>query len=74
MSKKFAKYIGISYPRIFDNRFTHKLWKKFLCKRHWHLFDEVLSLTGHYLYCDACEFEIFIEVPKSKSGIRKTYT
>lgn len=53
------KYIGISYPSILTGKLTQKLWKRFMCPRHYHLFDEVLS-EGHYLYCDACGFELEI--------------
>lgn len=54
------KYHGISYPKIFDNNFVRKIWKRLFCKRDWHLFDEVLS-NKHYLHCDACELEIEIK-------------
>jgi len=56
------KLIGITYPD-FLNRF-YLLWKKFLCKRGFHLFDEVLSnRSGQWirsLSCDACGFELEI--------------
>jgi len=30
-------------------------WANINCKKGKHLFDEVLSVSSHYLYCDACE-------------------
>ncbi len=54
------RYIGITYPNIFIFNWMYKLWKIIFCKRHMHLFDEVLSET-HYLICDACGFRINIE-------------
>lgn len=37
-----------------------------MCKKHFHLFDEVLSSvyingTNHYLHCDACGLEVPID-------------
>lgn len=52
-------YIGLTYPKFLQNKIFLFLWKKFFCKRHMHLFDEVLSDT-HYLHCDACGFSINI--------------
>ena len=52
-----------SYPPIFDNRFSHWLWKRLCCPRGWHLWDEVLSELGHCLYCDACEIEFVGRTP-----------
>lgn len=65
-------YRKITYPRILDNRITHWFWKRIMCARGHHLFDEVLSTMvsegedfeqpgwGHYLYCDACGLDITI--------------
>jgi hypothetical protein len=55
------KYIGITYPRIFQFRLIQWFWKKINCKRGMHLWDEVASDADHYLYCDACEMHINIQ-------------
>jgi hypothetical protein len=60
MSNKMSPYIGISYPSILTGKITRGVWKRFMCKRHYHLFDEVVS-DRHYLYCDACGFELEIK-------------
>lgn len=50
-------YLGKSY--LIDGEiwsdFDLTLWKKHKCSLGEHLFDEVLSLDRHYLFCDACE-------------------
>ncbi len=38
-----------------------KLWAKVLCKKNWHLFDEVSSGDRNYLSCDACGLVVNIE-------------
>ena len=71
-------YHGITYPRIYQNRFVWRLWEETLCKTGWHLWDEVLSDDSHYLYCDACGKIVHIErvededasEPTSPSGAR----
>ena len=55
------KYYGITYPSIFTKKPIKWLWRKFCCKRQWHLWDEVKSDPDHYLVCDACQLEVFIE-------------
>ena len=41
------------------------LWKRTMCKRNVHVFDEVVSGWGehdeHYLVCDACELLVNID-------------
>ncbi len=54
------KYVGITYPKIFSNKFLNWLWKKYMCPRKIHLFDECLS-DKHYLVCDCCDIEVVIE-------------
>lgn len=60
---KKMKLICITYPH-FLSKFYY-LWKKLLCKRGFHLFDEVLSNgSGQWvrsLVCDACGLEIEIK-------------
>ncbi len=60
------KYIGITYPGFLGWKFIRTLWKKFMCPRNMHIFDEVLS-DKHYLVCDSCDFEIEITIPKGSS-------
>ena len=48
-------YRGISYPKIFG-----WFWGKWLCRREYHIFDEVRSDADHYLVCDCCELEVHI--------------
>ena len=59
------KFLEITYPTIFSNKYFLIFWKNFVCKYGFHLFDEVFS-TGwkngkHYLICDACEITIIID-------------
>lgn len=54
-------YRGISYPAILGRWPIFNLWKKFMCPRNYHLFDECLSDDDHYLVCDACDLSIVIE-------------
>lgn len=56
---KMNKYFGISYPGFLCKNKILELWKRFMCKRNWHLFDEVLS-EKHYLSCDACNLMVMI--------------
>ena len=49
------EYVGISYPKLFRNKLSQWLWKKFSCPKGRHLLDEVWSFDEHYLYCDACK-------------------
>lgn len=55
-----SEYIGITYPKLFSGNLRLKLWKKFMCSRNRHLFDEVWSLDDHCLYCDACNLIVNI--------------
>lgn len=64
---------SFTYPRLFQNKLVWYLWRKFLCKRHWHLWDEVRG-TDHYLYCDACEIDLPIAVRRKHIAVRRTTT
>ncbi len=57
----YKEYKGISYPTFLDNRPVQWLWKKFMCPRNFHLFDEVLSID-HSLSCDACGLQVKVDV------------
>lgn len=59
-------YVGITYPKVFRFKLVQWLWKKYMCPRHRHLFDEVWAPggyfdDGHYLYCDACGLVVRIK-------------
>ena len=66
------KYIGLTYPKIFSGRIGLWLWRRFMCPKNKHLFDEVwASEDCHYLYCDACGIEVHItgiSYPLKKEG------
>jgi hypothetical protein len=57
-------YLDISYPKVLQNEVTYWLWKKFkLCKKGYHLFNEIQSSDEsypRYSYCDVCGIEIYI--------------
>jgi len=58
---KISKYFGISH---FVPLFLLPLWRKLLCKKGYHVWDEVWSTgndSGHYLVCDACELMVIID-------------
>jgi hypothetical protein len=56
-------YIGITYFKFLQNDFTYWLWKKLkLCKKGYHLWDEVYSYDKHCLTCDVCDLIIVIDV------------
>ena len=55
------RYIGLTYPKILDNRFMLWLWKRFMCPKEKHLFDECESDSDWYLSCDACGLEVHID-------------
>ena len=51
-------YLGISYlndgnPELTEEQLEN--WKNTECPKGNHLWDEVLSIENHYLFCDACE-------------------
>lgn len=54
-------YRGISYPKIFNSKLVRIIWKKYMCPKEIHLFDEVWSVDSHYLCCDACELMVHIK-------------
>jgi hypothetical protein len=62
-------YLGKSYwneDEIWSDE-DFSAWKELNCKNGKHLFDEVVSLNNHYLFCDACEkmdFNVFQTVEK----------
>lgn len=60
-SLSYLSYVGITYSRFLQNKLILWLWKKLMCPRHQHLFDEVWSPDDWYLYCDACGLTIDIK-------------
>jgi hypothetical protein len=54
---RYALY-GITYPSFLCRPWILRLWRRFLCRRGWHLWDEVISSEGRSLVCDACELDI----------------
>jgi len=57
-------YYGITHPfgaRIFCNKFFFWIWRKMMCKKNIHLFDEVWSPDKHCLCCDACDLTVNIK-------------
>jgi len=58
------KTFEVTYPKIFQNRFTWAVWRKMFCVNGFHLFDEVWSAADHYLYCDACDLSIDVKGEK----------
>lgn len=54
-----TNYRGITYPPFLG--YLLGIWRKFMCPRHYHLFDECWSLESHDLYCDACGLTVEIK-------------
>lgn len=54
-----GRYVGLTYPGFLSRWPFRALWRRFMCPRKMHLFDEVAS-SGHYLVCDACELSVHI--------------
>ena len=62
---KNTTYYGITYPlpKFLQQDWFYDLWKKHICSRGYHLFDECLG-GEHFLYCDACSLTIPITIVK----------
>ena len=54
------RYHGITYwPAL--PLWVLGLWKRIMCRRNCHVFDEVVSSGDHhYLICDACQLVVNI--------------
>lgn len=62
------RYYGMSHLHL--PGWMVRLWKRFMCGRGYHLFDEVATVVtedekqngfmDHYLSCDACELSVEI--------------
>jgi hypothetical protein len=63
-------YLGKSYQKDGTPFWTKKelmKWYRKECPKGHHLWDEVLGIEKHYLFCDACgkmEYDLTIEVKK----------
>jgi hypothetical protein len=57
-------YVGLTYPHwLIRWKWQRRLWRRFMCSRRRHLFDEVATSGGvpyHYLNCDACQMMVAI--------------
>lgn len=52
-----TEYRGITH---FCPRWLLPTWKKFLCRKEIHCFDESWSTDSHILHCDACKLTVSI--------------
>ena len=55
--KPKSKYFGITHDVPMDKL---EEWRLANCSRNVHAFDEVWSIEGHHLSCDACELSVEI--------------
>lgn len=78
MTTIINKYIGITHPIEQEKwgeeelKTVHAAWKATNCPQGIHLFDEVWSVSDHYLHCDACGMEIHISkivLPDGKDDV-----
>ena len=63
-----SEYQGITYPipLFLQHGPLYRIWRRFMCPHGWHLLDEVWSLEGHSLVCDACDLELQIVLAQEK--------
>lgn len=54
----FEHYKGYTYHSLFS--FMFPPWKRFMCTKEMHLWDEVATSERNYLICDACDIEVDI--------------
>ena len=64
-------YHGISYPLCYwlmGKEWVFWAWRRFMCPRGFHLFDEVVkwggddgNLYSHFLHCNACGLTVYIK-------------
>lgn len=63
-------YLGKSYHKDntpFWTKTQLNRWKKLMCKNGRHLWDEVVGIQSHYLFCDGCgamSYDLTIDVKK----------
>ena len=66
------EWLGISQPFWFvESEWFYTLWRRVMCQRGYHLFDEIQRLDEHTLFCDACQLEIgigWVEQPGEGEG------
>lgn len=63
MSKLSEVSLGISYPEELEDPEVFEWWRQNAWSEGFHLFDEVQSVTRHYLSCDACDLSVDIVTP-----------
>jgi len=57
-----AEWLNISHPFWWvENDLFYRAWRRVMCRRGYHLFDEVLSYSEHTLICDACQLGLVIQ-------------
>ena len=61
----FADYHGFTHPVPMA---LLPLWKRWMCKRNVHAFDEVAWAYENYLICDACELMVYIADVRAARG------
>lgn len=54
-----GRYVGLTYPGFLSRWPFRALWRRFMCPKKMHLFDEVAS-SEHYLVCDVCNLSVHI--------------
>lgn len=59
-SRMREDWLGVTYPKILQNKFVWRAWKFIFCPMGFHLFDELQSVDDHYLSCDSCDFVVHI--------------
>jgi len=59
-SRMREDWLGVTYPKILQNKFVWWAWKFVFCPMGFHLFDELQSVDDHYLSCDSCDFVVHI--------------
>jgi len=75
MTTIINSYIGITHPitdDLLEKEDFCKAWKKANCVNGIHLFDECWSLEEHFLHCDVCGMDVYIDkivIPDGKDHI-----
>ena len=54
------KFLEVTYPSFLQYNWILSIWKRYVCRYGFHLFDECQSDENHYLFCDACGLSIHI--------------
>ncbi len=54
-------FYGYTYPGFMSNRLCQKIWRIMFCRRGWHLWDEYIGYSLHYLFCDSCGERVLLD-------------